>query len=158
MNILAHSYVKYALIMCGVLVLCLFGMMITGNDESFDQKSPLVLIFMFVAPVVIWFMGVRAHRERLGGAMTFKQGLAEGFRISLVYAIVSPFIFFAYYVLVNPEILQYVPEVYQMPEASMATIIAIDMAAQFVTALVFGTIISAIASLVLRKKLAIPLS
>jgi hypothetical protein len=127
-------------------------MEIKGQNESFQNKSPIFLVYQFVAPAIIWFFGLRAAKQTLKGKMTFKQGLTESFKMSLVFAVVSPFVFLAYYTLVNPEILSYVKSAYRLTEASDSMVIAIDMVAQFVAALVFGTIYGAIISFFLKTK------
>jgi hypothetical protein len=151
MKLLSQNYVKYALIMSSITALCLVYMEVTGQNESFD-KSSFVAVLMFFAPVVIWYLGINAKKKLLKGKMTFKQGLSEGFKISLVYGLVSPFIFLFYYILVNPDILQYVRKVYGMTGASNANVIIVDMLVQLVTAIIMGTLLSAVASFFLKSK------
>lgn len=125
-------------------------MELTGDNESF-AKSPIVTFYTFIAPFIVWYFGIKARKDIQKGKLTFKEGVAEGFKISLTYAIISPFIFPIYYQ-INPAILGYVKEAYQMPDAANSTIILIDMGAQFIAATLFGTIYGAIVTLLLKKK------
>lgn len=151
MKFLSQNYVKYGLLMTGVIAVCLFIMEVTGQNKSFEH-SPIVFFFTAIAPAIIWFFGIRAKKKSLKGKLTFKQGLSEGFKISLVYGIASPFVFLFYYLFINPEIVEYVKEVYQMKNASDAMVIGVDLGSQFVGAVVFGTIYGAIISLFLKTK------
>ncbi len=152
MKLLQLNYVKYGLILVCVLVVCLLLMEVTGQKESFDEKSPLFVIYQFIAPAVVWYLGIKAKKKMHKNKLTFKQGLVEGFKISLVFAIVSPFIFLAYYTLINPGILNFVRTAYNMPGASDAMVIGVDMLVQFFASLIFGTIYAAIISFFLKSK------
>lgn len=149
MKLFSQNYVKYALIMSGVIALCLIYMEITGENQSFD-KSPIVAAAMFFAPVVIWYLGINAKKKQLKGKMTFHQGLSEGFKISVVYGLISPFLFLFYYIFVNHDILQYVRKVYGLTGSSDAHVIAMDMVIQFITAVIMGTLLGAVASFFLK--------
>lgn len=152
MNLLKQNYVKYGLVMCVVLLACLMIMEITRQNESFDGKYPIQFFFMMIAPAIVWFWGIYAKKKMNKNKLTFKQGLNEGFRISLVYAIISPFIFLAYYTFVNPQIVNSVKEMYKMSGEPNSTVIAVDMTVQFISAIIFGTIYGAIISLFLKFK------
>jgi len=151
MKFLDQNHVKFALLMTGVLVLCLLFMELTGDNQSFE-KSPLFMIAQLVAPLVIWFFGIKARKDMNKGKLRFKDGVMEGFKISLVFAIVSPFVFLGYYTLVNPGIVRYVREAYRMDGAQDNLVILADMCVQFVAALLFGTIYGAIVSFFLKTK------
>ncbi len=152
MKLLKINHVKYGLIMVTIPTICLLIMELTGQNQTFDNKSPFQLIFMFVAPLVVWTLGIRAKKKALKNKLSFKQGLSEGFKISLVYAAVSPFMFMAYYLFVNPEIINYVRSAYRITGATNNMVILVDMVVQFVTATLFGTIYSAIISFFLKSK------
>ena len=152
MEILKQNHVKYGLIMSAIIAVCLLFMEITGQNQSFDQKSPLVFFSMIVAPFIVWWMGIKAKKDSQKGKLTFKEGLKEGFKISLVYGIVSPFVFVLYYLLINPGILDYVRTSYNLTEASQMTVILVDMLVQFISALIFGTIYAAIISFFVKAK------
>ncbi len=84
------NHVKYALIMCGLIILCLVYMELSGNNQSFEHNVIVQSIYA-LAPVAVWFLGIRSFKKLLGGKMGWKEGVVEGFRISLVYAIVLRF-------------------------------------------------------------------
>lgn len=151
MQLLKRNYVKHGLVMCGLIALCLFLMEVTGENTSFD-KSPFQVIFTMIAPFVVWYYGIRARKVAQGGSLTFKEGVAEGFKISLVFAIVSPFIFALYYYAVNPEIVNSVRQAYGLTDAPFAKVVSIDMFIQFISAIIFGTIYAAILSVFMKSK------
>lgn len=152
MNLLKKNYVKYGLILTALLLPCLFYLEISGHNQSFNDKSPVFMIYQFIAPLVVWYFGLKSYKKMHKGMMTFKQGVAEGFRMSLVFAITSPIIFTSYYLFINPEILISVKAAYGMPDATNALIITVDMTAQVIAAIIGGTIYAAIASLILRTR------
>lgn len=151
MEILKRNYVRYGIIMSAFVVICLFAMEVTGQNESFD-KSVLTPLFTFIAPAIVWFFGIWAKKKMLKNKMTFKQGFVEGFKISLVFGLISPFIFMFYYLLVNPDILTYVAESYSLGNADTGIVIITDMVIQFVSAVGFGSVYAAIISFFLKSK------
>jgi hypothetical protein len=152
MKLLQHSHVKYGLLMSLITSVCLMLIEVTGQNDTFEKKSIFEIFFTFIAPAIVWFFGIRARKIWQGNKLTFKQGLAEGFKISLVYGIISPFIFLKYYLLINPGILEYIRGAYGLVGASDAMVISVDMVVQFFAAIIFGSIYAAIISLVLRSK------
>lgn len=149
MKLLEQNHVKYGLIMCAVILACLIYMSITGVE--FSEKSPIVMLFTFIAPFIIWFLGIKEYKKSLKGKMTFKQGTIQGFKISLVYATVSPFIFMVFY-FINPSLLEYARTAYGLTTATDNVVIAVDMLIQFVAAIVGGTVYGAILSIFLKSK------
>lgn len=149
MKFLSQSYVKYGLMMCGVVILCLSYMEISGNNATFD-KSPLVAFWTFIAPAIIWFFGIRAKKLSQKNKLTIKEGSLEGLKISLVFAVVSPFIFLFYYIFVNPNIMEYVRTVYGMNNATLA--VTLDLVIQFISSIIFGGIYGAIISFFLKSR------
>lgn len=143
---------KYGLIMTAVTAVCLALMELTGQNESFEMDSPFQLIYMFVAPAVVWWLGIRARKQQQDGQLPFKQGFAEGFKISLVYGLVSPFLFVLYYILINPGILEYVRSSYGLAGQSDVVVMLVDMIAQLLAALFFGSIYAAIIAFLLRSR------
>src|SRR5687768_6272599 len=105
MNLLKQNPVKYGLIMSGITALCLLLMEVSGQNKTFDGKSIFQMIFMFIAPFIVWYFGIKAKKKLLKNKITFKEALLEGTKISFVYGATSPFIFLVYYLFVNPEIL-----------------------------------------------------
>ncbi len=137
--------------MSAVTAFCLIMMQITGQNDSFDNKSPFQFFFMFVAPAIVWYLGIKAKKKANKGKLTFKQGLAEGFKISLVYGLVSPFVFLTFY-LINPVIIDYIRKSYNMMTQPTYVVIVIDMVAQLVASIVFGVIYASVISLLIRTK------
>jgi hypothetical protein len=135
--------------MAKVTAVCILLMQITGTD--FDSKSPFMTIATFIAPFVVWYYGLKAKKKELKGKMSFKEGVAEGFKISLFYGIISPFVFLIYYLLV-PSVISYVRNAYQMAGASDATVIVTDMVIQFFASIIGGTVYGAIVALFLTRK------
>lgn len=151
MKFFSKNQLKYALSMCGVIVVCLIVMEVTGNNQTFNQ-APFSFIYPILAPAIIWYLAITEKKRELKGKMTFKQGFTEGFKLSLLYGILSPFVFLFYYLFVNPEILASVREAYSLKDASNATIISVDMGAQFAGAVIGETLYGAILSFFLRSK------
>lgn len=151
MNLLKQNHIKYGLLMAGITLVCLLLMEATGNNESFD-KSPFATFFIFIAPLIVWFLGIREKKKSQKNKITFKQGLSTGFKMAATYALISPFIFLLYYLLFNPSIVTHVGEAYGLQNASTPVIIAVDMATQVISATVFGTIYAAIIAFVLKTK------
>jgi hypothetical protein len=149
MQIFTHKPLKYAVIMAAVTAVCLILMEATGS--GFDTKSPYLGFATFLAPFVIWYYGLKAKKAELKGKMTFKQGVTEAFRISVYYAIISPFVFLVYYA-ISPNALPYVREAYGMTGTSDGMVIAVDMLAQVISAIIGGTLYGAILAIFMRSK------
>jgi FtsH-binding integral membrane protein len=138
--------------MCVGILLCLTIKEITGRNKSFESHSLVSFVLMFV-PIIILFLAIRRYKRKHQGIMTWKEGVREGFKVSLVFGIISPFIVLIYYTLINPAIIESVKEAYGMTDKSNALVIISDMVAQLLMALVFGVIISMIVSLFLKTRL-----
>lgn len=151
MEFFKRNYIKYGLLMSAITAVCLMLMELTGNNESFD-KSPFATFFIFIAPLFVWFLGIREVKKKRKGKLTFKQGLNSGFKIALTYALISPFIFLLYYIVVNPSIVAHVGEAYGLQKASTPLIIIVDMVAQVIGATIFGTAYAALIAFVLKTK------
>jgi hypothetical protein len=151
MQIFKITYVQYGLLMCVAVAACLALMELTGNNQSFEGNMYFVIV-QFLVPFVIWYQGINTLKKKQAGMLSWKQGFMEGFRISLVFALVSPFVFLGYYVFVNLEILEYIREAYMLTGASDALVIGVDMVVQVITAVLFGSIYSAIIAFFLKSK------
>lgn len=153
MSLLKQNAVRYGLIMSGVIVLMLIVMQLSGHyADHFPGQSPFEMFVITVIPFVVWFFGIKSKKKLQKGKLTFKQGVLEGFKISLTFGIVSPFIFAAYYLFVNPEIVSFVRDAYGIYDASFGTVILADMISQFLFSIIFGTIYAAIISLFLKSR------
>lgn len=151
MKLLQKIPIKYALLMCGLVAICLTMMEVTKQNQTFD-KSPFAAFFIMIAPFGVWYLGLREYKKHLKGKMTYKQGLRESFNIATVYAILSPFIFLFYYVFINPAIVASVREVYQLTGATDLMVIMTDMSVQFVSSIIIFTLYGAIISFFLKSK------
>jgi hypothetical protein len=148
-KLLKQNHVTYGLMLCGVLIVCLLLLEITG--QTFDTKSPLFVAYQFIAPAVVWYFGINAKKKMQKGKLTWRQGVKEGFKISVVFGIVSPFIFALYYFM-NPDILDLVKTLYGNPEVSDSALLIMDLFGQFVSALIFGTLYAAAISFFVKSK------
>ena len=97
-------HLKYGLIMLGLTAACLLLMEVTGKNESFGE-SPYTVIYTFIAPLFVWFFGLREYKKAYKQKLTWKTGVRESFKIALVYAITSPFLFLVYYPAIFPDFL-----------------------------------------------------
>ncbi|MGH7204272.1 MAG: DUF4199 domain-containing protein [Candidatus Levyibacteriota bacterium] len=131
MKLSEQNNIRYGLLMAVITLCCLLLMEITGQNKSFDTKSPFQIIYIFIAPAIVWYVGIRAKKQMHNNTLSFKQGITEGFKISLVYGTISPFMFLLYYIFINPRIIISVQQSYQLLAATDTTIIVIDMAMRF---------------------------
>src|SRR3990167_9999021 len=153
MNFLKSNAVKYGFIMTVLTGVWILLMHFTGQYENKENISgPTDLAFIFIVPLVVWYFGISARKKELGGKLSFKEGVLEGAKISLVYAVLSPFVYLKYYLFLNPEILGFIRSEYGLNRANDAVVILVDMSTQFVSAIIGGTIYAAIISFFLRSK------
>lgn len=149
MKLLQENHVKYGLIMCGLLALCLVGMLLTGTP--LEEKPPVFMGMTMLVPLIVWLFGIRAKKKALKNKLTFKQGVTEGFKISLVYGIISPFVFLIYY-FISPGALEFAQTSYNLTQYPPYVAAIADMIIQLVSSLFFGTIYAAIISFFLKSK------
>ena len=83
--------------MSAILAGCLGLMELTGQNDTFDNKSPIQMFFMFIAPAIIWWMGMVSKKKAQKNKITYREAFNEGVKISVAYAVISPFIFAVYY-------------------------------------------------------------
>lgn len=151
MIIFSRNHWNYALVLSCFTIVCLVLMEVNGNNQSFNSGAWYQVLFMTIAPAVVLFFGIRTKRAILDGVMSFKQGFREGMMISLLFGIISAFVFLSYYQWFNRGILESVRDAYGMVGASDGKVIIIDMVLQVVFALVFGAIVSSLSSLILKR-------
>lgn len=150
MEFLKQNHVKYGLILTAALTVCLVIMELTRTNQTFEHSSPVFFIYQFLTPAVVLYLGLKAKKEMQKGKFSYKEGLKEGFKISLVFGIVSPFLFLIYYTLINPGILPYVAQSYGLTGASNGLVIGVDMLVQFLGATLFGTIYAAVVAIFVK--------
>lgn len=151
MNLLKQSFVKYGLLMNLSILVCLAWMEISGQNESFE-KNPVFMVPQFIWPAIVLWLGIGEKKKQLNGKLNFKQGLREGFKISLVFGLTSPFVFLAYYTFFNPGIVDYAAQAYGMTGSDRSVVIMVDMLVQLIAAVIFGSIYSAVISFFLKSK------
>ena len=151
MSYFTRSQLKYALILCSAVVLCLMYMELSGQNQSFD-KTPIFSFMMFVAPLIVLYFGIKEKKKLQKNKLTFKAGTLEGFKISFIYALISPFIYLFYYLFINPGIVEYIRQSYRLTGYNDMVVIASDLVGQILTAIIFGTLYGAIASFFLKTK------
>lgn len=152
MLIFRANPIKYGLLLSALTIVCLTLMELTGQNQSFDHGSPIFLMYQLFAPALVMYLGLQAKKKAQKGKLTFKQGVIESFRISLVFGVTSPFVFAAYYLFVNPAVIEYVRTAFQLTGMSDSVVIKIDMMVQFISAIIFGTLYGAIISLFVKSK------
>lgn len=152
MGVMKISYIKYALIMCVVVIFALCMMELTGQNRSFDSKSPLQIFLLFIAPFIITWLGISQKRKSLKNKINFKKGFTEGFKIFLAFGVLSSLIYLAYYTFINPQIVDSLQTSYGLFDSPFEVVVAFDMFMQFISAIIFGSIYSAIIALLLRTK------
>ena len=123
----------------------------TGQYGPEYEVNPLDLLFIIIVPLIVWYIGVKAKKAEKKGKLSFRDGVKEGFQIALVYGLTSPFVYAIYYLLINPSIVESLKPEYGMPDVSNMQIVLVDMLAQFVSAIIFGTVYGAILSHFLKS-------
>lgn len=152
MRLVKNPAVIFGLIMTALTAGCLVVMEITGENQSFDSKSFIHLLYQIGTPLLVWYLGIRARRTRQKGKLTYQEGFQEGLKISLTYAVTSPWVFLIYYLFINPDIVSYVRGVYHLTYASNTTVIAVDLLFQVILAFIFGVLYSSLLPIFLRNK------
>jgi hypothetical protein len=152
MELLKRNHVKYGLLLDGFLAMCLLWAYVTGDYSKMQNLLAPMAIFTMLVPLVFYFLGIRAKRNELKGKLTFKQGLKEGFKISLVVGVTSPFVFLIFYLFFAPSLIEYARQAYKMVGASDTMVVTVDMLVQLVGSIIFGTLYGAIASFFLKTK------
>jgi hypothetical protein len=142
------NQIKHGLIMSAVVIICLFLMEITNS--TFESKSPLMMFSTMIAPIFVWFSGLYAKKRSQKNKLSFKEGVLESFKISLIFGIISPFIFLFYYLFFNMEAVEYVKAMYNL-NTSIPLVIAFDMVFQFIAAVLFGTVYGTIITFFLKS-------
>lgn len=151
-ELVEKTHVKYGLIMSALTAAFILSMHLTGQYTQLQERSPVEFIFIALTPILVWYFGIRAHKKKLQGKLSWKEGVREGFLIAVVYALTSPFVYLTYYLLINPELIIFMRQEYGMQTSSLAMVVFLDILVQFVAALVMGALYGAVISLFLRTK------
>jgi hypothetical protein len=148
MKFLTQNYMKYNLLMCVILIAGLTRIQLSGSNQGFFDSSA-VFWFSIGIPAIVWFLGIWSKKRELKNKMTFKQGFMEGWKITLAFAIISPFIFLIYYTLFNPSIVTIMRHGSSDPTW---LVIGRDNLLQFVATIVIGAPTAAILAFFLKSK------
>jgi hypothetical protein len=152
MNFLNRNALKYGLIMTVLTGLWLMTMHFLGfYDNREDIVNVYDLAFIVVVPLVVWYFGLTEYRKSRGGKLSLKEGILQGFKISLVYGVLSPFAYLKYYLLFNPNLVEFMRQEYGLLDASVSQVYITDMIVQFVSAIIGGTLYGSIISFFLKK-------
>lgn len=152
MHIFSHNAFRYGLLMTLLHTVWILFMHISGKYGLESKAIPFDFLFIAFMPLIIWFLGIRARKIAKKGKLSLKDGVKEGFHISLVYGLLSPIVYAIYYLFINPQVVGTLKPEYGLPGVSDMQIILIDMLAQFVSAIIFGTLYAVVISLFLRSK------
>ncbi len=96
---------KYGLLITLVVVLWIVVVRLVmgvGADSKANIIAPL--LFNLTAILAIFF-GMKERKKKLGGALTFKDGIKTGMAITLVYAISACLFFMIEYLVAGPKLL-----------------------------------------------------
>lgn len=151
MNFLKNNAVKYGLALT-VSIAIWITIMHMGLYSEKKTGTTIIDYFYILIPLIGLYFGIKEKKHMLKNKFTLKTGIWEGFYISLVYAILSPFVFYIYYIAINPESIEFAKKAYGMEQFSTKAVIFADMAVQFIFSLVTGLIFSLITSYFLARK------
>ena len=152
MNFLKNNAAKYGLALTASIAIWIAVMHMTGLYS--EEKTEITIIdylYIFI-PLIGLFFGIKEKKHILKSKFTLKAGVKEGFQISLIYAILSPFVFYIYYIAINPASIEFAKKAYGMEQFSTKAVIFADMAVQFVFSLLGGLVFSLIISYYLARK------
>lgn len=150
MDLLKQNHVRFGLLGTAILTIILLFVHTFAGDTSDLQFSFWQIVLILIVPLLLWYFGIRAKRKELNHSLSYKQGIKEGYKIALVFALSSPFVFLLYFLLLNFQALTSAGN--DQIHAPSALSILVDMMAQFWVSLALGTIYGIIATLLLQKK------
>lgn len=137
--------VKYGLLLTGTIIAWVVVMHFTGLYSPNRRGTTIVDYLYLLIPAFGIYFGIQEKRDRyLHGRLTMREGLKEGMLISLVYGILSAFVFMLYYNLINPEIVEVAKAAYGMTEFTTQQVIFADMLVQIIFSLLGGLALSAV--------------
>lgn len=150
-ELLRKNYVRHGLYITAGLGVWVLLMHTAGRyNPPLKQASGLDFLSV-VIPIFFLYKGLKAKLAK-EGKLSYKEKVAEGARISFVTAATSPFVFLAYYMLINPKVIEYAKQVYNMPNASFAQVVLRDLNVQFISSFVGGVIFSLFIAFFVRPK------
>lgn len=147
-----NNAVKYGLILTGTIVVWLAVMHSLGAYSAQKTEMSIVDYFYVLVPAIVLYLGIKEKKKMSKNRLTYKEGVIEGLRISVIYGVLSPIVFYLYYTLVNPDAIQFAKKAYGMMQFSDREVMFADLAVQFVFSILGGLIMSLVISYFLSKK------
>ena len=96
---------KYGLLITAVvvgwIVIVRFVMDVGANPKA----NVIAPIIFNLAAIVAILLGIRSRQNELNGALSFKEGLRTGMKISLVYAVSACLFFMIEFLVAGPKLL-----------------------------------------------------
>lgn len=141
---------KYGLLITAVVVgwiVIVRFVMVVGANSKANMIAPIIFN---LAAIVAILLGIRARQNELNGALTFKEGLKTGMKISLVYAISACLFFMIEFLVAGPRLLlaESGP-----PTGPMWQIAAMAYAGLFFGSMISGLVYSTIISFFIARRL-----
>jgi len=141
---------KYGLQITFVVVLWIVIVRLWLGMGNGPQGQVISGVLFNAAAIFAIFLGMRARKQALGGALSFKEGVKTGMAISLVYAISACLFFMIEYLVAGPKLL--------LSEAGPETgalwqVAVMAYAGLFLGSLLFGLIYSTLIAFFLARRL-----
>jgi hypothetical protein len=152
MKWLRKNHVRFGLLGTVVFMVCLLLLDISGNDYFLQEAGPTLTSILLILPILLWYFGIRAKKRQNGNHLAFRQGVKEGYKIALVFALSSPFAFLLYYLILNVGTLTGLGKAVRIEEVPSVLAIVADMMVQFWGIIIFGTMYGILVSAFLKSK------
>lgn len=150
--------IKWGLIFTAAALLWIaFEKAMGWHGEKIAQHPTLTNLFAIVA-IAIFVFALLEKRKKLGGVMTWKEGLISGLLISVVVAVLSPLAQWLTHAVISPEYfgnaIAYAVESGNATQEEAESFFNLRsyMAQATIGGLVMGAVTSAIVALFVRKK------
>jgi hypothetical membrane protein len=96
--------IKWGVIFTLVMLLWMvFERLMGWHGENIEQHATMSIIFAVVAIAIYVFALLDKRKNDLGGRMTWSQGFASGFWITLVVVVLSPLAQFITHTVISPD-------------------------------------------------------
>jgi hypothetical protein len=140
---------KYGLSVTAVVVAWVLIVRVALAVSADSQVNRLGFILFSIAQIVAIFLGMRARKAELGGALSFKEGVRIGVAISFVYGASACLFFLLAQLAVGPRLLL---SEGGAPAGPLWKVAAKAYAGLFLGSLFFGLFYSTISSFLLAKR------
>src|SRR6056297_979560 len=96
--------IKWGFIFTGVMLLWMaFERLMGWHGENIEQHATMSMVFALFAVAIYVFALLDKRNNDLGGYMTWSQGFASGFWITLVVVILSPLAQYITHTVISPD-------------------------------------------------------